>query len=156
MTRCLTHSNPLGRSTNLYFMEGPGSCAQLTNPQVTKGKSWQVEGLGKWWANGGQRGSPAALNMWSSRVKGRWRKVKICRFGSGRSFWLSIIVQFDGLVKGATTLCTCRKECNKYDLTIVQCFWLVHHNDWSRWLAISSFPRICSPSFGFVAGVARN
>jgi hypothetical protein len=26
----------------------------------------------------------------------------------------------------------CRKECNKYDLTTVQCFLLAHHNDWSR------------------------
>jgi len=26
------------------------------------------------------------------------------------------------LVEGAAALCTCRKECNKYDLTAAQCF----------------------------------
>jgi len=37
-------------------------------------------------------------------------------FGSaelGRLLWL---------VKGSAALCTCRKECNKYDLTATQCF----------------------------------
>jgi hypothetical protein len=34
--------------------------------------------------------------------------------------------------------CTWRKECKKYDLTAAQCFWLAHHNDSSRWFAISS------------------
>jgi hypothetical protein len=39
------------------------------------------------------------------------------------------------LVKGAATLCTCIKECNKYDLTAAQCFRLAHHIDWYRWFA---------------------
>jgi hypothetical protein len=26
------------------------------------------------------------------------------------------------LIKSAATLCTCRKECNKYDLTAAHCF----------------------------------
>jgi hypothetical protein len=38
-------------------------------------------------------------------------------------------------------------ECNTYDLIAAQCFWLAHHNDWSRWFAISSPPPICCPSF---------
>jgi hypothetical protein len=42
------------------------------------------------------------------------------------------------LVKGATQLCTSKKECNKLELTAGQYFWLVDHNDWSRWFAISS------------------
>jgi hypothetical protein len=33
---------------------------------------------------------------------------------------------------------TSKKECNKLDLTTAQYFWLVDHNDWSRWFAISS------------------
>ncbi len=41
------------------------------------------------------------------------------------------------LVKGATQLCTSKKECNKLDLTAAQYFWLVNHNDWSRWFAVS-------------------
>jgi hypothetical protein len=42
------------------------------------------------------------------------------------------------LVKGATQLCTSRKECNKLDLTAAEYFWMVDHNDWSRWFAVSS------------------
>jgi len=36
-----------------------------------------------------------------------------------------------------------------------ECFWSAHHNDWSRWLAISSAPPICFPSFSFIGGVAK-
>ncbi len=42
------------------------------------------------------------------------------------------------LVKGATRLCTSKKECNKLDLIAAQYFWLVNQNDYSRWFAISS------------------
>jgi hypothetical protein len=36
-------------------------------------------------------------------------------------------------------LCTSKKKkCNKLDLTAAQYFWLVDHNDWSRWFPISS------------------
>jgi hypothetical protein len=55
----------------------------------------------------------------------------------------------------ACALCTCRKECNKYDLTASQCFWLAHCNDWSKWFAISSPPPNCCHSFSFVGGVAK-
>jgi len=46
-------------------------------------------------------------------------------------------------------------ECNKYDLTAAQCFWLAHHNDSSRWFPIISGPPICCPNFSFVGGVAK-
>jgi len=46
------------------------------------------------------------------------------------------------LVKGATQLCTSKKECSKLDLTSAEYIWLVDHNDWSRWFAISSFPHL--------------
>jgi hypothetical protein len=46
-----------------------------------------------------------------------------------------------------------RKECNKYDITTLQCFLLPHHNDWSRWFAISSPPPIGCPSFNFQVGL---
>ncbi len=42
------------------------------------------------------------------------------------------------LVKGATQLDTSKNNCNKFDLTAAQYFWLVDHNDWSRCFAISS------------------
>jgi hypothetical protein len=41
-------------------------------------------------------------------------------------------------VKGAAQLCTSKKECNKLDLTAAQYFWLLNHNDWSRWFVTSS------------------
>jgi hypothetical protein len=59
------------------------------------------------------------------------------------------------LVKGAATLCTCRKQSDEYDLTAAQCFWFAHHNDWSRWFAIGSLPPICYLSFSFMGGVAK-
>jgi len=79
--------------------------------------------------------SPVVLSMWSST-----RKFNMCRFDSGKWFWLRIIAQV-ALVKGSAALCTCskkKKTCNKYDLTAAQYFWLVHHNDWSRWFVISN------------------
>jgi hypothetical protein len=40
-------------------------------------------------------------------------------------------------------------------MTAAQYFWLVDHNDWSRWFAISSPPRICSSSFCFIGGIVK-
>jgi hypothetical protein len=72
-----------------------------------------------------------------------WRKVELCQFGSGKSFWLSIIAKFAVAVEeGTTTLCTCTKECTKYHPTAAQCFWLAYHNDWSRWFSFSRFPHL--------------
>jgi hypothetical protein len=80
-------------------------------------------------------------------------KSKFPRFGSGKWFWLSITAQF--AVAGECAV-LCRKECNKYDLTSVQWFLLAHHNDLSRWFAISSPPPpIGCPSFSFLGGVAN-
>jgi hypothetical protein len=59
------------------------------------------------------------------------------------------------LVKGAAMLCTCIKECNKYDVTAAQCFSLAHCNDWSRWAAISIFTSVCSPNFSFLDEVGK-
>jgi hypothetical protein len=65
-------------------------------------------------------------------------KVKMCRFSSGKWFFCTNLWRLPWLVKGSTQLCTSKKECNKLDLTAAQYFWLVDHNDWSRWFAISS------------------
>jgi hypothetical protein len=72
-------------------------------------------------------------------------------FASATSALLAVARQ-----KGAAAPCTCTKECSKYDLTAAQCFRLAHHNDWSRWFAISSSPPIwCPSSFSFICGVAK-
>jgi hypothetical protein len=59
------------------------------------------------------------------------------------------------LVKGATQLCTSKKECNKLDLTVAQYFSLVDHNDWSRWFAISSPHVYAIPDTVLCGGVAK-
>jgi hypothetical protein len=101
------------------------------------------------------RASPMVLSMWSCTSVIGGTKSYVCRFHSGKWFWLSIIAYVAWLLKGAAALCTCRKECNKCDLTAAQYFSLAHHNDWSRWFAISSPPPICCPSFSFIGGVAK-
>ncbi len=78
-----------------------------------------------------------------------WRNIKTCWFGSAKLYSLQ------WLVKGAATLSTSRKECNKQDLTAAQCFSLVHHNDCSRWFAISSPTPICRTSFSSMGGLAK-
>jgi len=49
------------------------------------------------------------------------------------------------LVEGEATLCTCKEECNKYDLSAAECFLSAHHVDWFKWFAINS-PLIYLPS----------
>jgi hypothetical protein len=44
--------------------------------------------------------------------KNRRRKSNMCRFDSGKWFWLSIIAQV-ALVKGSAALCTCQKKKKK-------------------------------------------
>jgi hypothetical protein len=60
------------------------------------------------------------------------KNVKICWFSSGNWFLCTL----PWLLKGATQWCTSKKECNKLDLSAPQFFWLVDHNDWSRWLLV--------------------
>ncbi len=45
---------------------------------------------------------------------------------------------------------------NTYDQTAAQCFSLAHHNDWSRWFAISSPQFMCCPSFSLMGGGCKN
>jgi hypothetical protein len=82
-------------------------------------------------------------------------KSNICQFDSGKWFWLSIFAQVSVAGKRLSSAVHLKIKCNKYDLTAAQCFWLAHHNDWSRWFVINSAPPICCPSFSFVAGVAK-
>ncbi len=97
------------------------------------------------------RASPTVLGMWSCTVKldeeyptyAVWPRKMV--LAERMLAWL---------VKGASALCPWRKECNKYDLTAARCFWLAHHNDCSRWFAISP-PPVCCPHFSFMGDVAK-
>jgi hypothetical protein len=76
------------------------------------------------------------------------------RANSNCAIWTHCTAQLL-LVKGAATLCTCRQESDKYDLTAAQYFWFAHHNELSRWFAISSLPPICYLGFSFMGGVGN-
>jgi hypothetical protein len=70
----------------------------------------------------------------------------MCRFSSANWFSLSKTVEFgSGWVEGEANLCTCKEECNKYDLSAAECFLSAHHVDWFKWFAINS-PPIYLPS----------
>ncbi len=104
------------------------------------------------------RASPAVLSMLSYTVKFDEKKSKYAGLAQGIGFgWASLhsLGSLGWLAKGAATLCTCRKDCNKYDPICGQCFWLANHNDWPMWFAISSPSPICCPSFSFMDGVAK-
>jgi hypothetical protein len=97
------------------------------------------------------RAFPRVLSMWLQKVKFIANKSKCAGLGQEIGFSAPNSCSLPWLVKGATQLCTSKKECNKLDLTAAQYFWLVDHNDWSRWFAISS-PHIC---YSFIGGVAK-
>ncbi len=74
----------------------------------------------------GKIGAEDHLQQWSVcdlHSKIRWKKVKTCQFSSGNGFGSLDLNSSRWLVKCAASLCTCRNECNKYDLTAAQCFW---------------------------------
>ncbi len=92
------------------------------------------------------RASPTVLGMWSCTVK-------LAEQYPTYAVWLRKLVSAEHmlawLVDGASALCPSRKECNKYDLTATPCFWLVYHNDWSRWFVSSSPPTHLLSPFQF-------
>ncbi len=108
---------------------------------------WLLKLIVQWSSLWGLRASPAVLGMRSCIVKldetNPSMLVWVSKIGFGSAYLLSL----RWLVKGATALCTWTKECTKYDVTAAQCFWLVHHNDSSRWFAISSPQPTCCPVF---------
>jgi hypothetical protein len=90
---------------------------------------------------------PPLLSMWLQTVKFIVRMSKCACLAQEIEFSAPNSCSFPCLVKGATQLCTSKKECNKLDLTgalLIAVYkqtgtiWLVDHYGWSRWLAISS------------------
>jgi hypothetical protein len=41
------------------------------------------------------------------------------------------------------------------NLLLLSSFWLVHHDDWSRWFAISSSPPIFCPGYSCMGGLTK-
>jgi hypothetical protein len=97
--------------------------------------------------------SPVVLSMWSCTIKFHEEKSKYGGLGHKNGIGSAELHSLRRLVKGPAMLCTSRKEYTKYDLTAGWCFWLAHHNFWSRWFAISSSPPMCCPSFLFMGEV---
>jgi hypothetical protein len=92
--------------------------------------------------------SRPVLSMWFQRVQFIVKKSKCAGLAQEIGFFAPNSCSLPLLVKGATQLCTSKKECNTLDLTAAQYFWLDDHNDWSRWFAASS------SSYSFIGGVA--
>jgi hypothetical protein len=86
------------------------------------------------------RASPAVSSMWLQTVKFIVKKSKCACLAHEIGCSAPNSCSLQRLVKGAIQLCTSKKECNKLDLTEAQYLWLVDHNDWSRWFAISVVP----------------
>jgi hypothetical protein len=84
------------------------------------------------------RTSPPVLSMWLQLEKKNLKKSKCAGLAQEIGFSPLNSCSLLWLVKGATQLCTSREDCNKLDLTAVQYFWMVDHNGWSRWFAVSS------------------
>jgi hypothetical protein len=84
------------------------------------------------------RTSQPVLSMWLPTVKFIVKKSKCVGLAQEIGLSAPTSCSLLWLVKGATQLCTSKKECNILDMTLGQYFWLVNHNDWSRWFAISS------------------
>ncbi len=78
------------------------------------------------------RASPTVLSMWLQTVKFIEKKSKCAGLAQEIGFSAPNLCRLPWLVKGATQLCTSKKECNKLDLTATQYYWLVDHHDWSR------------------------
>jgi hypothetical protein len=97
--------------------------------------------------------------MWLQTVKFIVKKSKCAGLAQEIGFSAPDSCSLPWLVKGATEFCTSEKECNKLDLSAAQYFWLVDHNDWSRWFAISSSHVFAVPVtvlFGWVAPKKTN
>jgi hypothetical protein len=103
----------------------------------------------------GVRASPKVLNMWLQTIKFIANESKSAGLAQEIGFSAPNSYSLPWLGNGTTQLCTPQKECNKLHTTAAQYFWLVHHNDWSRWLAISSPPCICNSSFSLLVGLPK-
>ncbi len=76
--------------------------------------------------------------MWVQSLKFIVKKSKCAGLADEIGFSAPNVTSLPWQGKVATQLCTSKKECNKLDLTAAQYFWLVDHNDWSKWFAIST------------------
>ncbi len=83
------------------------------------------------------------------------KKAKCAGLAQEIDFFAPNSCSLPWLVKGATQLCTSKKECNKLDLTAAQYFLLVYHNDWSRWFAISSPHLSAVPITALLVGLPK-
>ncbi len=97
------------------------------------------------------KASPTVLSKWLQIVKVFAKKWKCACLAQEIDLFAPNPCSLPWLVKGATQLCTSKKEYKNLDLTAAQYFGLVDHNDWSRWFAISSPQIYAVPVTGGVA-----
>jgi hypothetical protein len=68
------------------------------------------------------RASPAVLSMLPYTEKFDEEKSKCASLVTELDLAKHTCTVWGDLAKGAATLCTCTKDCNKYDVTCAQCF----------------------------------
>jgi hypothetical protein len=109
------------------------------------------------------KASPPMLSMWFQTVKFIVTMWKCACLAPEIDFSASNLCSLPCLVKGATQLCTSKKQCNKLDLTAalliavykqIGTIWLVNHSAWSTCLLLV-VPQICSSNYSFIGGVAK-
>jgi hypothetical protein len=82
-------------------------------------------------------------------------KIKMCLFSSGNWFFCTKFVQLAMASKRHNTVVHLQKDCNRLDVTAAQYFWLVDHNDWSMWFAISSYHKYAVPVTILLVGLPQ-
>jgi hypothetical protein len=102
------------------------------------------------------RASPPVLSMWLQTVKFIVKKSKCAGLAQEIGFFCTNFVHLSLGGKSRNTIVHLQKnEGNKSDLTAAQYFWLVDHNDWARWFAISSSCVYAIPVTVLIGGVAK-
>jgi hypothetical protein len=99
---------------------------------------WVKQGCLRYWLLLGSKSISNGAQYVTSDNKIYCKNVKMCRFSSGNWFFCTKIVQLPMAGNGRNTFVRLKKRVYKLDLIVAQYFWLVDHNDWSRWFAISS------------------
>jgi hypothetical protein len=107
------------------------------------------------WGGDALKESPPVLSMWLETAKFIAKKSKSAGLTQEIGFSAPNSCTLPWLVKGATQLCTFKKEWNELDMTVAQYFWLIDRNDWSSWFAISSSHVCAVPVKVFLVGLPQ-
>jgi hypothetical protein len=101
------------------------------------------------------KGIPTSSRYVTLHIKIGWRKVNICRFGSGKWFFSCTFAQFAEAWKKHG------KVAHLLEKSVISMIWLLHPVFYWPMIMIGPAglqlvaPTICSPSFSLITGVAK-